>query len=142
MISNKLFFRVSAQFCKHNPGHRITKVDLIWHHLNIKKNSHFNFFKDMSCYCWLSKLSLNPLNWMIHFGSASTRFNSKLEWDKEMGLQVSRSNYMIRFDDTSKKISIRLIFWFSLKKKNLTNNGTRTNVIITFDLPLYFTKKN
>jgi hypothetical protein len=79
---------------------------------------------------------------MIHFGSASTRFNSKLELDKEMGLQVLRSNCMIRFDDTSKKISIRLIFWFSLKKKNLTNNGTRTNVIITFDLPLYFTKKN
>jgi len=79
---------------------------------------------------------------MIHFGSASTRFNSKLESGKEMGMQVSRSNCVIRFDDTFKKISIRLIFCFSLKKNILTNNGTRTNVIITFDLPLYFTKKN
>jgi hypothetical protein len=79
---------------------------------------------------------------MIHFGSTSTRFYSKLELGKEIGLQVSRSNRVIRFNDTSKKISILLTFCFSLKKNNLTYNRTRTNILITFDLSLYFTKKN
>jgi hypothetical protein len=52
-----------------------------------------------------------------HFGSVPTWFNSKLELANEPGWQVLRSNRLIRFNDTAKKISILLTLFLNLEKE-------------------------
>jgi hypothetical protein len=89
----------------HDLGHKVTEVDPIWHRLNILKNKCRLkvFLKVISYFYRSSKLFLDPLNWLIHFGSAPTQFNCKLELGKESCCQVSWSNHLIEFNDTIKK---------------------------------------
>ena len=134
MISNKCFFlgrclilQVSIFIIKiiyknnkvikpieiHDPGHKVTEVNSIWHRLNILKNNYRLkvFLKVISYFYRSSKLFLNPLNWLIHFGSTPTQFNCKLELGKESCWQVSWSNHLIGFNDTIKKIFMLFIFF-------------------------------
>ena len=62
----------------------------------------------MSYFYRLFKLSLDPLNWIIHFGLALTWFNLKLELSKEPSWHALRSNGFIGFNNTTKKLFILL----------------------------------
>ena len=96
----------------------MTKVDIIWHCLNIKINCCLEsfFFKAMLCFYPSLKLFLDSLNWIIHFGLASTRFNLKLELNKKPSWQISRFNCLIGSNDAAKKISKLVTFFFKFSK--------------------------
>jgi len=72
----------------------------------------------MSCFYRSSKLSFDPLNWIIHFRLVSIQFNSKLDPDKKSGWQVSRSNYLMILSKKNLYIFNEQKFKLRKKKSN------------------------